>query len=101
MARKGGTPENLKPFKKGFDERRNLAGPPKIIDLSELLYEEGGEEGFRKATRALFAQAAKGNIKAIQEIYDRYYGKVMQKTETDLTTGGKPFNLKDLIGFKD
>jgi len=36
MAKKGGLPENLKPFKKGFDERRNLAGNPGSQSLKAI-----------------------------------------------------------------
>jgi len=37
MSKKGGVPENLKPFKKGFDDRRNLAGNPGSQSLKAIL----------------------------------------------------------------
>lgn len=76
---KGKIPEGAKPFKKG--ESGNPNGRPKLPDLSELIYEEVGEQGYREVITQLLKQAKKGNLKAIQEIMDRGYGKTIQKSE--------------------
>lgn len=86
--------ENLKPFKKGDDPRRNLAGRPKLPDLSDLLEEEVGEKGCREVISALLKQAKKGNVKAIQEILDRTYGKTKQVIEQSGTLEIR--NVKEL-----
>lgn len=72
-------PSSLKPFKKGSDERRNLKGRPKLPDLADLIIEEVGDKGYREVITALLKQAKKGNVKAIQEILDRGYGKAPQR----------------------
>lgn len=89
--------KNLKPFKKG--ETGNPNGRPKLPDLSELIQDEVGDKGMREAVQALLKAAKKGNVKAIQELLDRGYGKVKQPI--DHTNNGEAFNLQDLIGFKD
>jgi hypothetical protein len=73
--------ENLKPFKKGHDPRRHVTGPYKVPDLADLIVEEVGEEGLREAMKKLRSLAIKGNLKAIQELLDRTYGKAPQKLE--------------------
>ena len=83
--------KNLKPFKKGDDPRRCKRGKQKLPDLYELLEELGGE-GIREVIKALHTQAKKGNVKAIQELLDRYYGKSQQSI--DLSTKGESLNKK-------
>lgn len=76
--------ENLKPFTKGVDVRRNTAGrPPEMpelkVILSNLLGEESG--GITKAEsilQALLLKALKGDIRAAELLLDRGYGKAKQ-----------------------
>lgn len=78
--------KHLKPFKKGYDPRRCKRGKQALPDLKELI-EAIGDEGMEVIVQALFNQAKKGNIKAIQELFDRYYGKVKQEnTNVNLNT---------------
>ena len=92
---------NLKPFKKGVDERRNYEGRPKLPDLKEAIAAILGEEKDGKTAldailAALRAKAAKGDVRAAQELLDRGFGKATN--HTDITTGGEkliftPINL--------
>lgn len=85
MARKGGAPQNLTPFVKGFDPRRNLKGAPPILpELKEALFailsqEEDGKTKLEKVLEMLYKQAVKGDVRAIQEVLDRFYGKIRQE----------------------
>ena len=89
MARKGGAPENLKPFKKGEDERRNLKGRPPILpDLKSaiarcLAEEKGGITALDTILAALRLRAAKGDVRAAQELMDRGFGRATQNINTD------------------
>jgi hypothetical protein len=83
MARKGGAPDNLKPFKKGLDERRNLKGAPPRIELKEALIKvlmetNGGITAYDAVLKALRNKAIKGDVRAIELIFDRVAGKVSQ-----------------------
>jgi hypothetical protein len=85
--------KNLKPFKKGEDERRNTSGRPKLTRLSESLREQLAEAmpGASETTiaeevaRALIREALIGNIAAIKEVFDRAEGKA----PINLDVGGK------------
>ena len=71
---------NLTPFKKG--QSGNLKGrPKKMLGVDQLLAEVITEDARRSILRMLTAQAKKGNMKAIEIILDRLYGKVKQPTE--------------------
>jgi hypothetical protein len=74
--------ENLKPFKPGNDDRRNLKWAPKKIPALDTLLAEvlgntnnEGIEIARAILLALIAKALKGDTKAIEIILDRAYGK--------------------------
>ena len=85
--------KNLKPFKKGDDPRRCKKGKQALPDLKELM-EELGDEGIKAVVQALYTQAKKGNVKAIQEVLDRYYGK--SKQSIDLDVKGEITNIVSL-----
>jgi len=94
MARIGGTPENLKPQKKG-EPGHNPNGRPPDVDLKSLLSKYDGD--LDGVVAALVAQAKKGNIKAIQELFDRKFGKVPQNIglSGNLHTTVEPIHLTD------
>jgi hypothetical protein len=80
--------ENLKPFKKGDDSRRNKTGRPKLPDLKEAMAkvmaeEKDGMTALEAILKALRMKAAKGDVRAAQELLDRGYGKALQKVEQD------------------
>lgn len=105
MAKKGGNPQNLKDFKKGHDPRRNLKGHPKgQRNLSTILREMLSEEvevtiDGKKAkvqfqdvlVRKLVKKANEGDLRAIQECFNRTEGMPKQKTEVE-TTGNITIN---------
>lgn len=98
MPRKGGVPENLKPFRKGKDERRNAKGrPPKIPSLDTLINKVLGEEkdnvtAIEVILMALRSKATKGDIRAAEVLLERAYGK--PKSEIDVTSGGEKVTSK-------
>ena len=89
MAKKGGNPQNLVNFKKGFDERRNMKGRPKVVPpldvlLADILGDErDGIEAAKAILMALRAKALKGDIRAAEVLLDRAYGKARQSIELD------------------
>ena len=84
MSKKGGNPQNLVPFKKGADPRRNTKGRPKTVPaldvlLAEILGEEqNGIDAAKAILMALRAKAVKGDIRAAEVLLDRAYGKAQQ-----------------------
>jgi hypothetical protein len=94
----GKIPEGAKPFKKGVTG--NPKGRPKLPDLSAaiakvLSEEKDGLTALDAILAALRAKAAKGDVRAAQELLDRGFGKAKQSI--DHTTAGEPliFNFKD------
>jgi len=90
MANKNPKLSNLKPFKKGDDERRNMKGAPKKLPeldilLADLLGEESaeGHTASELIIRVIRAKAMKGDLKAIEMILDRAYGRPQQKLEAN------------------
>ena len=80
--------DNLKPFKKGKDDRRNMKGAPKLPDLKEAISKvlnkiEGGKTSLDEIIEVLDKNAKKGDIRAAQELLDRGYGKSKQVIESD------------------
>lgn len=79
--KRGCNTQNLKPFKKGEDKRRNLDGRPhKLPELDKLLAEVLGEEkegveAAKAILMALRAKATKGDVRAAELILNRAYGK--------------------------
>ena len=75
--------ENLKPFKEGYDERRNYEGRPKGSRslksmLKELLSSQDPDGEWSKSVAGQLIRKAfrDGDMRAIQEIIDRIEGKV-------------------------
>jgi len=98
-------PENLKPFKKGVDERRNLDGRPKgkLRDIKEvltdLLSQEKNKQQLVDAVMTVVVnKALKGDLKAADMLLSYTYGKPTQKTEivAEVETTVKDINLKKL-----
>jgi len=72
--------KDLKSYKPG--QSGNLKGRPKNMPgVNELLAEVIDEDARRSILRMLKAHAIKGNMKAIEIILDRLYGKPKQQTE--------------------
>lgn len=88
---------NLKPFKKGSDNRRNTKGrPPKLPELDKLLDIVLGEEkddvtAMETILKALQVKAAKGDVRAAEILLERAYGKAKQPI--DHTSGGEKINV--------
>ena len=73
--------KNRKSFKKG-DPRINRKGaPPKLPELDEILAEVFTEKERIDLLRTLQKEGLKGNVRAIEILLDRIYGKVKQQTE--------------------
>jgi hypothetical protein len=98
-------PENLKPFKKGKDERRNPNGRPKdelreiktvIADL--LKQQKNNQQLVDGLMTVVVNKALKGDLKAVDMLLSYCYGKPTQKTEIigEIETTVKDINLKKL-----
>ena len=93
--------DNLTPFKKGTDSRRNLDGAPKKLPeidklLADVLGEEkDGIEAAKAILMALRAKATKGDVRAAEVLLDRAYGKARQVIDANVS--GEVVILK----FKD
>jgi hypothetical protein len=86
---------NSKPFKKGQSGNPN-GRPRKLPELDKLLADVLGEEkdGITAAEailKALRLKAAKGDVRAIEVMLDRAYGKAKQSV--DHTTQGDKINV--------
>jgi hypothetical protein len=96
--------QNLKPFKKGHDERRNTTGKnKKSLDIKEILnnilsQEKNGVTLFEAILIKAANEAIKGDAKARQYITEYMFGKATQKTEIvgEITTQNKEIDLKKL-----
>lgn len=80
--KKGGVPENLKPFPKGKSGNPN-GRPKKIPELDKLLADVLGDEkdGITAAQAILMAlrkKAASGDVRAAEVLLERAYGKPRQ-----------------------
>ncbi len=91
--------ENLKPFKKGPDPRRNLKGAPtKLPQLDALLdavlgEEKDGTTAAEAILKALRLKAAKGDVRAAEVLLDRAYGKVKSVIDANIDLNGKIINV--------
>jgi len=91
MPKAGGVPENLKPFKKGEPSPNPNGRPKKLPGLDELIgkvlgQDEDGNSQALDIINALVDKAKKGDVRAIELILERAYGKVTQKLDQSLTT---------------
>ncbi len=85
--------KNLKPFKKGVDERRNTSGRPKLTRLTEALREQLAEEMpnapertiAQSIARTLIKLALSGDVAAIKEIGNRTEGSPRQSLDLDVS----------------
>lgn len=78
---KGKIPEGAKPWQPG--QSGNPKGKVAIPDLKELIQENVSPEDFAEVLSKLKRMAKNGNIKAIQELLDRSFGKVTQVIKND------------------
>lgn len=100
---------NLKPFRKGPDPRRNTKGPGKRLpELDSLMDDIFGVDGVKGKGRirtifeALHRKAAKGNIRAIEIILDRCYGKPRQAMDLEVQfEGNTDLIARALAAFAD
>lgn len=84
--------KTLKPFQKGVDARRNVAGRPRITKLTEAIRRQIAEAlpGAPEETiaeqiaKTLIRLAISGDVAAIKEIADRTEGKAKQAIDLDL-----------------
>jgi hypothetical protein len=81
---RGQPKEILKPFQKGNDPRRNLKGAPKSFK------EHFNESSIQTIIEKLEKLGKAGNVKAIEMILDRFYGK--PNLNIDHTTLGEAIN---------
>ena len=102
MPKKGGVPENLRPFKAGYDERRDGNGrKPKLPQVDEILAEVLGEEkndisAAKAILMALLSKATKGDVRAAEVLLDRAYGKTTTKIDAVVSTKKQVFILGDI-----
>lgn len=100
-------PDSLKPFKKGYDARREGNGrPKKLPPIKELIEKTLGEEkngitGVDAIFKVLLSKAVKGDLKASQMLLDYYYGKATQRTEITGAEGEKIEFKIDVIEGKE
>jgi hypothetical protein len=86
-----------KPFVKD-DPRINRKGaPPKLPELDVILAEVFTEKERIDLLRTLLKEALKGNVRAIEILLDRIYGKVKQQTELSGSIITAPITVIQII----
>lgn len=98
MAKKRNPPEHSR-FKKGKSGNPN-GRPKKIPEIDKLLADVLGEEkdGMTAAEailKALRAKATKGDVRAIEVMLDRAYGKAKQQIDQEITLKRVGKDLED------
>ncbi len=94
--------KNLKPFKKGKDDRRNLNGRPKLPDIKEALIkvladEQEGMTALEAVIKKLRQMALKGDIRAIKELLDRGYGAPKQEIDVNQKRDYSKLSIDELL----
>lgn len=94
--------KNLKPFKKGKDNRRNLNGRPKLPDIKEALVkvladEQEGMTALEAILKVLRQKAIKGDIRAIKELLDRGYGQAKQEIDVNQKRDYSKLSVEELL----
>lgn len=100
--KKGEQPKGSKPFKKGTTGNPN-GRPKKLPEIDALLADVLGSDDDDKSEakaviKSLLTQAKKGNVRAIEVLLDRAYGKAKQTVDQNLNI--ENFSLKDIVKFK-
>lgn len=85
-------PQNLKPFVKGHDPRRNVGGRPKAV-LSHALLATMSDADAEDILKVVVAAAKKGDLQAVQMLWDRSEGKAIARQESG--------NPGDFTGLED
>lgn len=90
--------ENLKPFKPGFDERRNTGGRPKKIPALDELLSNVSESDYQAIINKLAAMAKKGDVRAAEVMLERAFGKAKQSIDIN---GNVTSTQKFVVGGKE
>ncbi len=90
-----GADKNLKPFLKGNDPRRNVTGNNRKLDLDTLLVEHNND--IPEVVKKLVQKAKAGDLKAMEIVLDRYFGKAKQSIDLSGDIG-LTINLVDGTG---
>ena len=99
--------ENLKPFKKGFDPRRNLRGVPKDAvamrqHMRKIAAEIiGGDDTAMSRLDAMLRQLWTSRNPAHNKLALQVLDPKILQENLDLTSGGKPLSWKEFIERAD
>ena len=104
-------PENLKPFKKGYDPRRHIKQKGEISlktifeearkrIVKKLKLGENPDEADIEIIVALYQEGLKGNIPAIEKILEKRFGKAKEPEERVEKIIVEIVNLKGDVSLK-
>ena len=99
-------PENIVKYKFKKGQTGNPNGRPRVLpELKEVIFNILSEKetnergttttGLEAVVKALYTKAKKGDVRAAQELMDRYYGKTT--TSIDVTTGGEAVKPIEIV----